>query len=492
MMSGRRFSKTSWVVLMAMIISVVAGCETRESLTRKRIKEVEKSLLRAVYLKGQKQEKLSLNKRMEFYRVPAVSLALMDRYSIEWSRSYGIKDRKSNETATLETLFQAGAASQAVAAAALLKLVAAAKLSLADDAGKILADLPLPWTFETGAEKIPLFNLLLNTAGFTEKGLDEFARKGKRPILRDFLIDQLEKYPGLFSPSSGSKDSLKMSEPASLLVEEIIERTAKVPYPEFVIGEILRPLGLNKSTFDSLLLESKNDDIATGHSRNGQSLPEKWFFHPSAAASGLWTNPQEMLLLVEDLLKSAMGKEGKLLPPDLARFMLSEAARGRSAGFIVQGSGTDVRLNIRGRTSGFTCALELYPYRGQAAVVMTNSDNGFLLTEEIMRAISAVYGWPDFKPQEKTLFRLDPSIYQQYVGRYEISPDYQLDVSFEDYYLVVKPTGQAPTKFYVESQSFFFSVDPFIRIQFLFDRNGGVVGLNLWQEDFKLEARKVF
>jgi hypothetical protein len=55
---------------------------------------------------------------------------------------------------------------------------------------------------------------------------------------------------------------------------------------------------------------------------------------------------------------------------------------------------------------------------------------------------------------------------------------------------VITPTGQAPTRFYAESQSFFFSVDPYIRIQFLFDAGSNVTGLVLWQEDFKLEAKK--
>jgi len=70
--------------------------------------------------------------------------------------------------------------------------------------------------------------------------------------------------------------------------------------------------------------------------------------------------------------------------------------------------------------------------------------------------LSVIYDWPDFKPEEKPLYRLDPSVYQQYVGRYEVNGSYYLDISFEDYYLVVHPTGQTPTKFYVETQTYFF------------------------------------
>jgi hypothetical protein len=232
-------------------------------------------------------------------------------------------------------------------------------------------------------------------------------------------------------------------------------------------------------------------NAASGHGRDGRPVEGKWTDSPAAAASGLWTSPSELLSFAADILRTAMGKGGKILTAALARAMLTPQDGNRGLGFEIEGTGTDIRFRLQGRTRGFTCSLDVYPYKGQGAVVMTNSDNGFLVTEEVLRSVSAAYEWPDFKPQERPLFRLDPSIYRQYVGRYEISPDYILDVSTEDYYLVIRPTGQAPTRFFVESQTFFFSVDPYVRIQFLSNQKGDVTGLILWQQDFKQEAKKV-
>jgi len=47
------------------------------------------------------------------------------------------------------------------------------------------------------------------------------------------------------------------------------------------------------------------------------------------------------------------------------------------------------------------------------------------------------------------------------------------------------------TKFYVETQTIFFSVDPFLRIKFNLDDSGQVTGLTLWQEDYEIRARKI-
>jgi hypothetical protein len=135
--------------------------------------------------------------------------------------------------------------------------------------------------------------------------------------------------------------------------------------------------------------------------------------------------------------------------------------------------------------------MTVYPAKAQGAVIMTNSDNGFMLIQEILCALAEAYGWPHGRPEEKPILRLDPATYQQYVGRYEVNPDYILDVTAEDYYLVVRPTGQAPTRFYAEGQTLFYSTDPYVRIQFMRKKMGVFDSLILWQQDFELEAKRI-
>ena len=170
--------------------------------------------------------------------------------------------------------------------------------------------------------------------------------------------------------------------------------------------------------------------------------------------------------------------------------MLTPFLENRGPGFLVEGAGDDVQFKLSGKTEGFACQMVLYPVRGQGAVIMTNSDNGFTLIDEILAALSSVYQWPHYRPEEKTVLRLDPETYRGCTGRYEVGPNYFLDVTWEDYYLVIQPTGQAATRFYAEGQTLFYSTDPYIRIQFLRDR-GPVEGLVLWQQDFELRAKRI-
>jgi CubicO group peptidase (beta-lactamase class C family) len=419
---------------------MTACCETRqESLTKSRIRKVEKGLLRAIYLKGQRPEKLGLGARMQFYRVPGTGIAVMDRNGLEWTRGYGVQDARSREPVTVNTMFQAGELGRPLAAAAALELVDKGLLDLDGDLNARLHG-PEPLDARLGAKA--------------------------RITLREVL--------------TGGTDSA--------LLKRLLEDVTSSPFPTLMYERVLAPLGMKDSTFNTPLPDSMKIFAASGHGRDGLPVEGKWADYP--APDSLWTTPSDLLSFVSDLLQTAMGKSGKFLSAGQARAMLTPQSGNRGFGFVIDGTGMDIRFHLQGRTRGFTCSLDVYPYKGQGAVIMTNSENGFLLTEEILRAASAVYEWPDFKPNERPLFRLDPSIYRQYVGRYEISEDYVLDVTYEDYYLVIRPTGQGPTRFYVENQTFFFSVDPYVRIQFLSDEKGRVTGLILWQQDFKQEAKK--
>ena len=480
------------LVGIAALAFIAAGCETRqESLTKSRIRKVEKGLLRAIYLKGQRPEKLSIEARMAFYKVPGIGLAVMDRNGLEWARGYGVRDTHSREPVTTDTIFQAGDLSQPVAAVAALELVDKGLLELGGDIEPLLRRLLPPGTGPDPASKITLRKILTHTDGLPPLGLPGYPQGRKLPPLTDLLSGRESQTPGTGETSAPSAVDIGTSDAGFAVLQALLEETTAKAFLVLANETVFGPFGMKHSTFDMPLSEAFKLNAASGHGRDGRPIEGKWLSYPAAAARGLWTSPSDLVSFAGGVLQAATGKEGRVLSAGLSRAMLTPQAGNRGLGFIIDGAGTDVRFHLEGRTRGYTCSLVVYPYKAQGAVVMTNSDNGFLIADEILRAVSAAYEWPDFKPQERPLFRLDPSVYQDYVGRYQVTPDYALDVTYEDYYLIIRPTGQAPTRFYVENQTFFFSIDPYVRIQFLSDDRGRVTGLILWQQDFKQEAKKV-
>jgi len=475
--------------LLFLLLIIISACQTPQSITRGRIKSLEKGLYRAVYFKGQKPEKLRLVDRMSFYKVPGLSLAVMDKYKVEWVKTYGYKDIIQYQSLDPQTAFQVGELSQPVAAAVTLSLVQEGRLKLEEQLGdyyldKVFSGRKFSPPFKLS---ITLSGLLSHSSGFYPWSSGGYSRSTPLPDLDSVLrgeepANNFHSFRG-FDPEAPPR----FSDFNYVLLEKYLKDKTGRSLEELAKERIFEKLGL-KQTFFGLPF---SENLASGHRREGPEIEGSWYRYPEQAARGLWSNPEEYLKLVIELMECAQGKSNGLLSPGLARDMLSPQAPGYGFGFRLEGEHERFKIYLKGKTQGFRAALLIYPALGQGAVVMTNSENGWVLIDEILRGLSVIYDWPDFKPEEKTLYRLNPEIYQQYCGRYQVSEEYFLDVDYQDYYLIVRPTGQSPTKFYVETQTIFFAVDPFIRIKFNFDEKGKVTGLVLWQEDYELRASKI-
>jgi len=481
-------------VMVVLVASLFAGCGPQKALTAKRIRTAEKGLTRAVYLKGLTPEKVALADRMKFYKVPGVSIAALDKNRIEWTRAYGERDVQVRQPMTADTLLQGGAFSQMMTAAAALGLAERGKLDLDADLSSVLKSWMLPRPRPGQKTTITARSLLTHSSGLMDQAFEGYALDEPIPDLLQVVNGDRPAKNGpvwILAPKT-STSQVRYSEAGYVLLQQALQDVSGKAFAAFMKETILEPLGLKNTTFSVPLADVWKSQAAPGHLREGKPVAGLWLNYPEAAAKGLWTTPSDFAAFLSDLLQAAGGGgEGKILSPETARLMLSSQVEGHGFGFLVDGVGGDIHYRLNGKTRGYSCAMVVYPVKGQGAVVMTNSENGTLLIREILAALSVAYGWPDFRPEEKDVLRLDPGTYKEYCGRYEVNPQYALAVGQEDYTLVIQPTGQTATKFYAEAQTLFYSIDPYVRIQFFKDRTGAVDRLVLWQGDYEIEAKKV-
>jgi len=97
---------------------------------------------------------------------------------------------------------------------------------------------------------------------------------------------------------------------------------------------------------------------------------------------------------------------------------------------------------------------------GQGAIVMTNSDNGPPLFNEILRAISHEYNWTDYRPKEPNLAQIDPATLASYVGQYDANGT-PVTVSLQSGKLSIQtpPMGPSPFQLYPSAEDRFFLVE---------------------------------
>ncbi len=491
--SGRGAGSRWLAAGLALALAGTAGCNAQRELASKRRNTIERSLMRAVYLKGLQPEKLDLAARMAFYRVPGVGLCAFDKNTIEWKEAYGEADAQTHRPLLPETIMQAGGLSQMMTAAAAFHWAEKGTIDLDEDVRGRLKSWVFPADVPPPRGKLTLRMLLTHGAGLSEQLLEGYGPDESLPTIPQVLSGlKPAKNAPVWSPSRfGADHKAWTSEGGYALVQQFMEDATGLSFESLMKQTIFDPLGLKNTFMAAELPEPQSSRAAVGHTREGAALPGRWRRYPETAAKGLWTTASDYAIFLCELMREAMGESDRILSPSAARAMLGPQVENFSYGFLADGKGDEINFHARGKTAGFAAAFVAYPAKGQGIVLLVDSDNGDILEEEILAAASAAYEWPHYKPVEKDVLRLSADVYQEYVGRFEVNPSYALDVAWTDYYLVIRPTGQAPTKFYAEGRTLFYSTDPYIRIQFYKDKTGAVTNLVLWQKDFELEARKV-
>lgn len=493
MTSGRRRLVPVGLALAAAALASLAACDARAGLARKRARQVERGLQRAVYPQGLRPEKLRLEDRMAFYKVPGLSLAAFDQGRLEWTRARGVRDLRVESPLTPETLFQAGGLSALVTSILALQIGGDGLIGLDEDVRPKLRTWKFPPEFEPGPGGVSLRALLSQSAGLSDQVLAGYGPDEPLPGLAEVLsgLKPAHNGPLWVPPRRSARLEAWPSEAGYVVVQALVEDLTGKPFAVLAAERVFRPLGLKRTAFGPDLSEDVRSTAALGFLRDGQAVPGGAARYPESAAKGLWTTPSDYAAILIDLLAAAEGRPARLLGPEAARTLLRAQVENFGLGFFVEGRGEALHFRAAGATRGFACAMVVYPGEGQGCVVMTNSDNGDVLIEEVLAAFSEAYGWADFKPVEKPVLRLAPETYEEFRGRFEVVPGYILEVRPEDYYLIITPTGQAATRFYAEGQTLFYSTDPYVRIQFYRGADGRIDSLVLWQKDFRRDARRV-
>jgi CubicO group peptidase (beta-lactamase class C family) len=84
-------------------------------------------------------------------------------------------------------------------------------------------------------------------------------------------------------------------------------------------------------------------------------------------------------------------------------------------------------------------------------------------------------------PQERKEVKVDPAVYDAYVGEYELRPAFSITVVREGDQIFAKPTGQPKAELFPESETLFFLKVVDAQIEFVRGADGKVTGLVLHQ-----------
>lgn len=479
------------LVAAAGVAPGASGQAGRKDDTAGRIERVENNLLPAVVIAG-KGSGMKIADRMAHYKVPGVSVAVINDGKIEWARSYGVAEAGSDRAVSVDTLFQAASISKPVSALGALRLVERGKLALDEDVNAWLRSWRVPDSEFTKSKKVTLRRLLSHSAGTTVHGFRGYAEGEQVPTLVELLDGRkpansapvrVDLEPGTRFRYSGGGTSIAQ--------QLIIDVTGK-PFPQYMREAVLAPVGMKQSTYEQPLPASRAGQAASGHNMAGAVVKGRWHTHPEMAAAGLWTTPSDLARLAIEVQQAFAGRSNKVISKKMAAEMLKPVDGSYGLGFGVGGTGRALTFSHGGSNVGFRCMLFAYAETGQGAVVMTNGDGGAPLLGEILRAIAKEYDWPDHRVKEKKVVEVDSKVFADYVGEYG-ADGRRVTISTEGgrLYIFAGPFGPTRVEMFPESESKYFIQVNETTITFVRDAGGKVTEMLLQPPGQTIKATKV-
>ena len=225
---------------------------------------------------------------IERSQAPGAVFGVIIDGELVWVKAAGVQEKTTNTPVTNDTVFRIASMTKSFTAMSILKLRDEGKLSLDDPVSKYipeLANLPYP---TSDSPVLTIRHLLTHSEGFPEDnpwGDRQLAQPDQ--TLRAWLKNGIP-----FSTSPGT--TFEYSNYGFAILGQIVAKVSGRPYADYVRDNILKPLGMNSSTFE--MTSVPRERIALGYRREDNTYkPEPILAHGSfGAMGGLWTTAPDL------------------------------------------------------------------------------------------------------------------------------------------------------------------------------------------------------
>jgi CubicO group peptidase (beta-lactamase class C family) len=441
------------------------------------------------------QQEVSINAyvdaEMAREHVPGAAVGLYRRGQILLAKGYGLADVELDVPVKAETLFQSGSVGKQFVSAVLMMLVEEGKVGLDDSIVKYFPNAPASW------QPIRIKNLLSHTSGLAEYESDEHTGpKGPFYLRLDFAEDELlqktEALPIEFAP--GEKWAYRNTN--YLLLGILIHKVTGKFYADYLAERIFRPLGMT-----STRLISEADIIpnrSSGYEWHGDKLQNQSWVSPtfnSTADGALYFNVLDLAKWDEALYGTRLLKQSSL-DRMWTVFPLNDGKPNPGHygfGWVITTLNGHKLLEHDGAWQGFTCNISRYVDDTLTVVVLTNLDSEHSrparIAHQVAGLVNPVLMPPP--PKEHKQVKVNPKLFDGYVGRYELDPEFILTITRDGDHLFAQGTGQEKAELFPESERDYFLKVVDAEITFVTDSSGRATELILHQNDEDQHAKRI-
>lgn len=419
---------------------------------------------------------------------PGVAIAVIKDGAVVYKRGYGSANLEYDIPITPATVFHVASVSKQFTAFAVTQLANQGKLSLDDDIRKHLPEVP------DFGKKITVRHLIHHTSGLRDQWT-LLAMGGWRlddVITKEHILKMVRNQKELnFDPG---QENL-YSNTGYTLLAVIVERVSGQSFREYTEANIFKPLGMTNTHFHDdheMIVKNRAYSYETAE-RGGFKLSA--LNYANVGATSLFTTADDLAKWVINFEDKKVGGAAVMEQMHQRGVLTSGKQTGYAFGL---GIGPYRGLNTVGHAGGdaaYRSFVFWFPEQRFAVVALSNF--AAVNPQRMAMRIADLYLADKLAPEQprptvavRTPVKVDPVIYDAYVGRYLVEGGI-VRLFKEDSRLMGQPDGQAKSELVPQSETKFFIKEINAEASFERDEKGKVVRFTLTGPNQTQTARRL-
>ncbi len=357
---------------------------------------------------------------------PGCEVLVSKHGQVIYKKAFGSADLELNVPLKPDMVFNLASITKQFTAVAILQLVEQGKISLQDSLQKFIPDFP------SKGYTITIENLLTHTSGIRDYMQINYPNlyMERWDFSPKQLIDSFKNYSLEFEP--GTKFSYSNS--GYYLLGYIIQKVSGERYQSYIEDNLLKPLGLTHTYFDSANIIIPNR--VHGYSREGATFKNADYWSPTIeyAAGGLISNVADLFKWHQGLYTYKILKKETLEKAFTSYHLKDGKPTGYGYGWFLRTSNGIKSIEHEGGMPGFLTNEIYYPAEDVFIAILCN--NGSISINDLSVNIAQIALGKSL--QESV--QVDPKDFYKYVGVYKLSIDTSraITVMKENDHLVAK------------------------------------------------------
>jgi len=390
------------------------------------------------------------------------------------SKGYGMSNVEDETPNTPLTKFRIGSLTKQFTAMVIMMLQERGKLNVQQSVCSYIPDCPKAW------QPITIHHLLTHSSGIPDYvnvwGYEKFLAS---PSPAESILEGVKKQPLEFKPG----ERFSYSSLGYILLGSVIEISSGMSYEAFLRENIFNPLKMVNTGYDNNKLVLKHR--AAGYSLQRNALINAPYVDMSVpfAAGGLYSTVEDLRLWDEALYTE------KLVSKKSLDTMFTAYVAEHGYGWQITKHLNRKFIGHGGWINGFASSIARYPEDKLCVIVLSNLDS--VPVNTLARSLAAIAFGLKQAPQQRKAIKLDPQIYDRYVGKYRIASNFFVVVTREGDSLVGQATGQPKVELLPESEIEFFVKEFDAQIIFVYGDTGQITGAVLTLNGQQTQAEKM-